>query len=191
MAMRRGKPGAGSLLSEMWEDSGTYSPRLELPPLDDLRYVVVGGLAAALYMPPRATLDVDILISAADLHEAENLLTKAGCRRLGGLSIGGSAWSLPGGRTLDMLALDQLWVKDALADPVQGPDGIPFIKLPYLILMKLESGRLQDLADISRMLGCAGAKQIEAVRSTVARFRSQDIEDLESMLKLGKMEHED
>lgn len=190
MALRRTKPGSGSLLSEMHEESGTYGIKPDLPPLDNLRYVVVGGLATALYMPERATLDVDILIARSDLPMAEKLLIKAECRRLGPLSVGDSTWSMRDGRALDVLALDQPWVEAALASPVWGLNNTPFAALSYLILMKLESGRLQDLADISRMLGCANAEQIGKVRSRTARFRPQDTEDLESMLKLGKMEHD-
>ncbi len=190
MAARRAKPGAGSMLSEIRENRPNYGPNLDLPPMDDLPYVVVGGLAVALYMPPRATLDVDILVARPDQPRAEELLANYKCRRLGALSAGGSSWLMPDGRTLDVLALDLPWVDEALADTVQGPGGVPFIKLPYLILMKLESGRLQDLADISRMLGCAETEQIEKARLAVARFRLHDAEDFESMLKLGKMEHE-
>ena len=41
------------------------------------------------------------------------------------------------------------------AAPRQAPDGLPVIALRYLVLMKLEAGRTQDLADVSRMHGGA------------------------------------
>jgi len=56
--------------------------------------------------------------------------------------------------------------------------------------MKLESGRLQDLADISRMLGCADESQVDEVRKIIISYRPQDMDDLESMLALGRLEHE-
>ena len=55
-----------------------------------------------------------------------------------------------------MIESDADWVPEALATARRAPDGLPVIDLPYLVLMKLESGRTQDLADVSRMLGGAG-----------------------------------
>lgn len=57
--------------------------------------------------------------------------------------------------------------------------------------MKLTSGRMQDLADVSRMLGCADTSDVNGVRETIKRYRPQDAEDLESLLVLGKLEHEE
>ena len=61
---------------------------------------------------------------------------------------------------------------------------------PYLVLMKLAAGRLQDLADIGRMLGAADDSTLEAARRIVRRYRAGDAEDLESMIRLGKLEYE-
>ncbi len=194
MALRRAAPGSGSQLDEVRDRGPRYACQPDLGPLADVRHVVVGGLAVALYMPPRNTLDVDVLIARDDLAYAEERLAESGWRYLGPLSVGGSSWSLPNGTPMDLLALDRTWVREALGQPVRdagaGPDATPFIALPYLVIMKLESGRLQDLADISRMLGYAGAGQIDEVRAVVRRHRPQDVEDVESMLQLGKMEHQ-
>jgi hypothetical protein len=89
-----------------------------------------------------------------------------------------------------MIALDHEWVDKALASAVRDEDGTPFASLPFLVLMKLESGRLQDLADISRMLGCADESQVDEVRKIIISYRPQDMDDLESMLALGRLEHE-
>ncbi len=136
------------------------------------------------------TLDTDILVLSEDLDEAEALLRKAGCEYVGNRSIGGSTWRLPKGRSLDLLALDHAWVGEALDAAVNDAKGHSYASLPFLILMKLESGRLQDLADISRMLGCAGQDQVDAVRAVVERFRPQDMPDLQSMLRVGRLEHD-
>ncbi len=191
IALRRVKIGTGSLLSELCEKRGGYKLFEYIPDFPGIRYLIVGGLATALYMPQRMTLDIDILILSDDLDKAENLLSRKGARRLGPLNIGGSAWQLANGNNLDLIALDQPWVHDALALPVRDDSGHLFAALPYLVLMKLESGRLQDLADISRMLGYATEEQVEAVRVVVARNRPQDMDDLESMIFLGRMEHEE
>ncbi|MFW5803505.1 MAG: hypothetical protein ACOCWJ_06260 [Verrucomicrobiota bacterium] len=192
MALRRTAPGSGSQLDEVRDRGVHYTGQPDLGPLADVRHVVVGGLAVALYMPPRNTLDVDVLIARDDLAYAEERLAESGWRYLGPLSVGGSSWSLPNGIPLDLLALERTWIREALDQPVRdaGPAATPFIALPYLVIMKLESGRLQDLADISRMLGYAGVGQIDEVRAAVRQHRPQDVEDLESMLQLGKMEHQ-
>lgn len=135
------------------------------------------------------TLDTDVLIARKDLEEAEALLKKGGHRRIGTLSIGGSSWRLRGGRNLDLIALGQPWVEEALSSAVLDDAQQPFVSLPFLVLMKLESGRLQDLADISRMMGCAATAQVKATRALIARYRPQDLADLESMVRLGKLEH--
>jgi cell division septum initiation protein DivIVA len=57
-----------------------------------------------------------------------------------------------------------------------------------LILMKLASGRAQDIADMSRMLGQADEQLRSAVRDAVAKFRPEDMEDLESLIMLGDLE---
>lgn len=58
----------------------------------------------------------------------------------------------------------------------------------YLVLMELRSGRTQDLADISRMLGLAADAEIQRTREIVAKYQPDDIEDLESLINLGRLE---
>jgi len=141
-------------------------------------------------MPERMTLDVDVLILSDDQERAERTLTRAGCEKTGSLTVGGSSWRLEEGETLDLIALKEPWVAEAIDEAVSGPDGQPYTDLSHLVLMKLSSGRVQDLADVSRMLGGAGAAQLDAVRNLVTRYRSADLEDLESLVSLGKLEHE-
>ncbi len=189
IAQRRAKPGTGSTFSTVRETGVSYGMGGDLPNLGDIRFVIVGGLATALYMPQRMTLDTDLLIPAADLDRTEALLEAAGHQKTGTLTIGGSSWRLSAGGNLDLIALDQPWVSDAL-DSAVFEHGRPYVDLPFLVLMKLESGRLQDLADISRMLGCADESQIERVRAVLTQYRPQDVDDFESMIRLGKLEHE-
>lgn len=54
--------------------------------------------------------------------------------------------------------------------------------------MKLQAGRVQDLADITRMLGVADEPALAAVRSVVQRYAPDAGEDVESMIVLGRME---
>jgi hypothetical protein len=68
------------------------------------------------------------------------------------------------------------------------PDGQPYVTLPFLVLMKLAASRVQDLADVSRMMGLADADAIADTRALVARCRPADAEDLESLIRLGRIE---
>ena len=147
MALRRVRPGTGSAAASRRERKGTYGS----PDLEGLRgrlpFVVVGGLATRPYMPERMTLDADVLVLPGDVPTAEDVLREAGGTREGLLAIGGSTWRMPDGRPIDLVALDDPWVEEAVGHPVQGTDGLPYIRLPYLVLMKLAASRVQDHAE--------------------------------------------
>jgi hypothetical protein len=54
----------------------------------------------------------------------------------------------------------------------------------------MEAQRPQDWADVSRMLGWANDKDLDEVRATIKKYAPQDLEDLESLIFLGKKEQE-
>lgn len=186
MALRRLREGRGP---------GGYSAgrRLPMPPLHewlgDIPFVLVGGLATRLYMPERMTLDVDILLAAGDEGRVAHRLRQAGFQCKGPLMPGGSSWVARDGQVLDVLVLDRPWVKEAISKPVKDEHShLPVISLPFLVLMKLESGRTQDFADIARMMGQADLTARDRVRKVVDLHRPQDSEDLESLITLGQTE---
>ncbi len=45
-----------------------------------------------------------------------------------------------------------------------------------------------NLADVTRMLGQAAEKVLNAVRGLFAEYASEDIDDLESLIELGRLE---
>jgi hypothetical protein len=188
LARKRVRPGSGSHPAFL----GARTVRVPIVDLQrlirDTPFVVVGGVATRLYMPERSTLDIDVLVRAVDLPKLEHELGRAGAQKLGDLSIGGSSWRLPDGTVLDVIASSAPWVEPALAQPRQGPEGLPYADLPYLILLKLQASRAQDLADVSRMLGAADPQAIERVRAAVQRHLPEAAEDLESLIALGKLE---
>jgi hypothetical protein len=190
MALRRARPGAGS----RWELLARRSPLSGLPDLravlDPIPWAVVGAMAARYYMPERATRALDIAIRAADGPEARRRLQAAGFRYEEEPAIPGSSWVSPEGWRLDVLELHDPWAEEALEAAQGNRDeaGFPIMPLPYLILMKFEAGRLQDLADIARMLGQATPEQFRDVRELFRRHRPADLEDLESLRLLGRME---
>jgi hypothetical protein len=91
---------------------------------------------------------------------------------------------------VDLLFSDEPWLPGALQHPRYDPAGYPVLDLPYLVLMKLESMRAQDLADISRMLGWASDEELSRVREVITRYSPRDSEDLELLIFLGKKERE-
>jgi hypothetical protein len=164
--------------------ASTVAPALGVP------HLVVGGVATSYYLPGRVTRDIDILVQAADGAQVARALIGAGCRLQGALSIGGSAWTLPDGTGLDVLALASPWVRRALAAPHR-QDGVDLIALPYLVLMKLAAGRMRDEVDVEGMLAYAPDDALADVRRVVAAEMPERAPDLESHLFIGRAEHGD
>jgi hypothetical protein len=184
---RRIKPGSGSsaqfLKYRTWNRDVT-----QLSNIITIPYAIVGGVATRLYMPERMTYDLDILIQRSQANIAYNELTNRQSKQIGELTIGGTAWELADGTLLDVIASDRPWVKNALLNPRRSPDNQPVIDLPYLVLMKLEASRTTDISDISRMLGQANDDELNRVRSTIQIYDPNSLEDLESLIQLGKLE---
>jgi len=155
------------------------------------RFVVVGGTATSLYMPTRTTEDVDVLISAADTAAAEDALRRAGATLQGRLSIGGTSWRLTSGEILDVLTSSAPWIDDALHHPNRDAAGLPIIALAYLVLLKLEASRGVDIGDLTRMLGGATEPALAPVREAVRTYLPDAVDDLESLIQLGRLEYEE
>ena len=188
LAARRVQPGSGSAPFEVRARASVFTPPQVRCLLGDVPFAIVGGLATRRYMPERMTLDADVLVCPADLPQAEQALRNAGCRKRGPLTIGGNTWITPDGQVLDLIALEAPWTEEAVASAITAPDGQPYVALPYLVLMKLASSRVQDLADISRMLGIADADTLDRTRTLVTQHRPADAEDLEAIIQLGRLE---
>ncbi len=190
LVKRRVHIGTGSSLDFLNQRTWNYVVTNLNKIIKGVPFVVVGGVATRLYMPERMTLDLDILIEAKNAPLVYQELAQAGHQKVGELSIAGSQWQLTDGTALDVLEGSDHWVVEAIAHPNYGPDRLPVIDLPYLVLMKLVAGRSQDLADISRMLGGATDQQLKQVREVIGLYLSTAIEDLESLIVLGKLERQ-
>lgn len=192
MCQRRQRPGTGSDLRTLMQRGLTMNwPDLSQA-LDAVPWAVIGAVATRLYMPERATADLDIMVSEGDLARAEQRLAGAGWHRTGDLAIGGSAWRGPGGTQLDVVVCAEPWCSDALREALTNRDeqGLPILPLPYLILLKLGASRTTDIGDVSRMLGLADDAALAVVRTTIERYTPEDLDDLESLIALGKLETE-
>ncbi len=190
LAQRLQRPGSGNALAFLRERTAWMQYPDLTPILYPITWAVVGAVATRLYMPERATRDLDIAVRNEDALEVRRRLAGAGFEYQGELSIGGSSWFTAEGIPVDVLEMSQPWLAQALSEAERNRDaqGLPVLALPYLVLMKFQAGRVQDLADVTRMLGQAGDEMLNAVRELFAQYSPADLEDLESLVLLGRME---
>lgn len=139
-------------------------------------------------MPERMTGDLDILVHHHDGDAALARLNDAGYEVASELSIPGYMLNAPDGTEIDLLLIPFEWLDDALQPDKTDPAGYPVLGLPYLVLMKMETSRPQDLGDLSRMLGLADEDDLDQVRVAVIRYMPEAAEDLESLIYLGRLE---
>ena len=161
------------------------------PVLQGLPWAVVGGVATRAYMPERLTRDLDILVRRGDSDEVRERLEAAGYRYVIPLAVPGFLVRSPEGAEIDVILGDYPWLDEALTRLRQDPAGLPILDLPYLVIMKLAASRVQDTADLSRMLGLASDKELDRVRAAVARYAPDTADDLTSLIYLGKLEMQD
>ncbi len=163
----------------------------DLRSLVSVPFLVVGGVATRLYAPERMTDDLDVLVAAADAETLYEELARGGVVNGGRLAIGGSHWLLPDGTPLDVLEEEGAWVAEAMAAPSAGPDGLPVIALPYLVLLKMRASRGIDIGDLTRMLGAADEADLKTTRRVIHAHLSDAEEDLESLISLGLLEYDE
>ena len=165
-----------------WPDlTGVLSPVL---------WAVVGAAATRLYMPERLTRDLDVVVGVEDIEQAYQKLAAAGYTQLESLSIGGSRWETTDGAQIDVIEGREPWWPAALhaAQSNRDKQGLPVLPLAYLTLMKFNASRTIDLGDITRMLGLADDAALAQVRGVFNQYAPEDMDDLESLIVLGKLE---
>ena len=158
------------------------------PILQGIPWVIVGDVATRAYMPERATKDLDILVRQQDCDEAWERLEEAEYRYVSRLAVPGFLARSPEDVDLDVICGDYPWLDKALLHPRQDPAGYPVLDLPYLVLMKMGAVRVQDMADVSRMLGLASEEELTRVQAIVTRYAPDEADDLESLIYLGQVE---
>jgi hypothetical protein len=149
-------------------------------------FLLVGGHATSLYMPKRHTKDIDLLIKESDAKQAYQDLILNGAVYVSDLSIGGSSYILNGEEIDIILYKDSIF--NRMLSTSKECSGIKVISLEYLIFMKLQAGRVQDLADITKMLAHASTKDINKVSNLIKKQAPSEIEDLLSLIELSKYE---
>lgn len=188
MALRRARPGTGSadVLLRGRTAMATWPDLTEL--LGALPWAVVGAVATRAYMPERATQDLDVLVAADDAAEVRRRFEASGYTPVQELAIGGVTWRSPEGALVDVLESRLPWVPEALGAPGRDPQGLPVLSLPYLVLMKVQAGRAQDLADAARMLGLGSEAVQQETREVFRHWLPDALEDLENLIVLGELE---
>ena len=188
IARRRAQPGTGS--ARVFLETRTAMTRWPdlSPTLTGIPWAVVGAVATRAYMPERTTQDLDILVNVSDQEEVRVRLQRAGFLPVQVLAIGGMTWRSPTGALVDVIESRAAWVPDALQSLRQDRQGLPVLDLPYLVLMKVEAGRAQDLADTVRMLGAAPEARRQETREVFRRYMPDAQDDLESLIALGRLE---
>ena len=112
--------------------------------LGSVPWATAGAVATRLYMPERATRDLDVVISQDDAGESRRSLTEGGFRYQGEPSIGGSSWVSHEGMAVDVVEMAEPWLPGALEEARQNRNsqGLPVLPLAYLVLMKFQAGRV-------------------------------------------------
>lgn len=189
VARKHLRGGRGSIVSLLQEQRLKEWPNL-CKILSGIDWAVVGAVATRLYIPERQTQDLDIAITKNDVEKARKRLKEAGFEYKGERSIAGSTWVSPEGTIIDVVECSQPWAEKAIKEAKENRDSQGLLVMPfeYLILMKFTSARAQDIADITRMLGLADKEKIEMVRKVFRDWLLEDLEDLESLIYLSRLE---
>jgi hypothetical protein len=159
--------------------------------LEDIPWVITGGVATRAYMPERMTHDLDILIHKVNCENAWKRFKEHGFKMAEVLDAPYFVARRPDIPEVDVLCLDFPWLERAFAEARQDPAGFPVLDLPFLIIMKLRANRGVDIGDMTRMLGLASEHDRDRVREIVAMYQPEDSDDLEALILLGKMEFRD
>jgi hypothetical protein len=193
LGQKHHRPGLGSSRAFLAQRTADMDwPRLR-EVLRPVPYAIVGGVATRMYMPERLTKDLDIIVAASQSGLVTQKLQEASFRIVTRLAmIPGSTWVAPNGQEIDVLEGTEQWWPMAIAQSQDNLDvhGEPVLTLPYLVLMKYAAGRAQDLADIERMLGHADDVTVAAVRDVFLRHAPSEIDDLDAMIALARLDRD-
>jgi hypothetical protein len=188
MCLRRIQPGAYTS-PEFFQQRTTVHTWPDLHHIfGDIPWLVTGGVATRLYMPERSTNDIDVIIRRSDCQKAWSRFREAGFSVASALDAPYFVARAIETPEVDVICADLPWLEHALLNPRRDAANLPIIDLPYLILMKLRANRGVDIGDMTRMLGLASDEDLDRVHAAVTRYSPQDVDDLNALILLGRME---
>lgn len=118
-------------------------------------HAVIGGLAVGAYGAPRATKDIDFIVFEKDAFDGTTILSfKQGVP----IAVRGVV--------VDYLTVEGNEHPELFRQAVrmaQKSEGIPVIDLGPLVVLKLQTARRQDIADVERLL-----EQVDRAREVTA-----------------------
>jgi hypothetical protein len=136
-------------------------------------HALIGGLAVGAHGAPRATKDVDFLVSQADAFEGTVVLSfKPGVP----IAVRGIVVDYLTPEGSPHAALLSHALKQAKVS-----QGVPVIALAPLVLMKLQAARRRDLDDVSRLLQRADDE--ERIREYLKTHAPELVEQLDLALE--------
>lgn len=158
--------------------------------LAGIHWVITNDIALRAYIPERMTQDVDILVHERDTTNVQRAFVTAGYTLVAQLSIGGFTIKPPveEDMPIDVLTRTDPWLDRALVAPAYDSAGYPVLGRPYLLLMKLQAGRTQDLADAQRLLAFTSTQERQDMRKRVERYSPELVEDYDSLVTLADLE---
>ena len=160
------------------------------PILEEIDWLIIGGVATRAYMPERVTKDIDILVRDDDGSDVIERLKSAGFKVISKLAVPGYLLQSPDGIELDVLFGRYQWLNEACRQAGHDVAGYPVISLPFLVILKMAANRGRDVGDLTTMLGWASDEILAQVRAVVARYTPEDNGDLESLIFIGQKERE-
>jgi hypothetical protein len=140
-------------------------------------------------MPERLTFDIDILVHERDSQAVRTAFIAFGFALVGELSIGGfSVRTTTTSAPIVVITRSDSWLDTALLVPARDSAGYPVLGRPFLILLKLEAGRTQDLADVQRLLAYTASEERASIRTLVVAEQPELVEDYDSLCILADLE---
>ena len=159
-------------------------------------FIVVGDVATRAYAPERATKDIDFMVVHDRFAGGVRQLRKHGFVKHkdlffpnSSLGLYGEAWA-KGGLEVDIISSPQEWCEQAFCGRVEDQTGLRVIPLSYLVLMKFDSARGIDQADLTRMLGPLDEENIERIIEVLERHCADPsmADEVRQYAQLGRWE---
>lgn len=144
-------------------------------------YALIGGLSVSTWGRPRATNDIDLLVSLPsilDLDKFSEALQETGLEPE--IFLGGQLDPVPylvkffqDDVLVYMLIATRTWENEAITEAAEidfHGEKVPVAKVEHLIVMKLKAGGPKDLLDVKDILAIGGA-DMDLVRELAKRLR--------------------